>query len=149
MIFAGRFLGISTGRLADVGSGAGFPGLPLKIVFPSLRVTLIEPNVKKCAFLREVKEILALENVEIARSTYENLASPPKSFDFIGSRALGGYRRLLQWSRQALSSDGRVILWLGVDDSTSIGRLEGWRWQLPVNIPESKRRVLLIGQPVS
>ena len=148
-IFAGRFLGIATGRLADVGSGAGFPGLPLKIVFPSLRVTLIEPNLKKCAFLREVKEVLALENVEIARSTYENLASPPKYFDFIGSRALGGYRRLLQWSRQALSPGGRVILWLGVDDSTSIGRLEGWRWQLPANIPESKRRVLLIGQPAS
>ena len=148
-IFAGRFLGIATGRLADVGSGAGFPGLPLKIVFPSLRVTLIEPNLKKCAFLREVKEVLALENVEIARSRYENLASPPKSFDFIGSRALGGYRRLLQWSRQALSPGGYAILWLGVDDSTSISRLEGWRWQLPVNIPESKRRVLLIGQPSS
>jgi 16S rRNA (guanine527-N7)-methyltransferase len=148
-IFAGRFLGAGTGRLADVGTGAGFPGLPLKIVFPSLRVTLIEPNLKKCAFLREVKEVLALENVEIARSTYENLASPPKYFDFIGSRALGGYRRLLQWSRQALSPGGHAILWLGVDDSTSISRLEGWRWQLPVNIPESKRRVLLIGQPAS
>ena len=148
-IFAGRFLGLGTGRLADVGSGAGFPGLPLRIVFPSVRVTLIEPNLKKCAFLREVKEVLCLESMEIARSTYENLASPPESFDFIASRALGGYRRLLQWSRQALSGDGRVILWLGVDDSTSISHLEGWRWQLPVNIPESKRRVLLIGQPIS
>lgn len=146
-IFAGRFLGVESGRLADVGSGAGFPGLALKIAFPSLRVTLIEPNLKKCAFLREIKEVLSLESVEIARSTYENLAAMPESFDFICARALGGYRRLLQWSRRVLKKpDGRVFLWLGVDDSVSISRLEGWNWQFPVNIPESKRRVLLIGQ---
>lgn len=148
-IFAGRLLDLATGRLADVGSGAGFPGLPLKIAFPSLRLTLIEPNLKKCAFLREGKELLAFENVEIARSGYENLASSPGSFNFIASRALGNYRPLLRWSRHALIPGGRVILWLGVDDSTSITRMEGWRWQLPVNIPESKRRVVLIGQPAS
>jgi 16S rRNA (guanine527-N7)-methyltransferase len=148
-IFAGRFLAFESGRHADVGSGAGFPGLPLKIAFTALRVTLLEPNLKKCAFLREVREALALESVEVVRSTYEDFAAPPEPFDFICSRALGGYRRLLQWSRQALNPSGRVILWLGVDDSTSISRLEGWSWQLPVNIPESKRRVLLIGQPAS
>lgn len=146
-IFAGRFLSLGTGRLADVGSGAGFPGLPLKIVFPALRVSLIEPNVKKSAFLRELKDVLLMENVDIARSTYENLAPAPESFDFICSRALGGYRQLLQWSRHALNPSGRLVLWLGVDDSTSISRFEDWRWQLPINIPESKRRVLLIGQP--
>src|ERR1700739_1060585 len=52
-IFAASSLSLGRGRLADVGSGAGFPGLPLKIVFPELHVTLVEPNIKKCAFLRE------------------------------------------------------------------------------------------------
>lgn len=148
-IFAGRYLALQAGRLADVGSGAGFPGLPLKIALPAFHVSLVEPNLKKCAFLREVKDALALERVEIVRSRYEDLPASPEPFDFICSRALGGYRRLLQWSRQALNRGGRVILWLGIDDSTAISRLEGWNWELPVNIPESRRRVLLIGNLAS
>src|SRR5579872_3590381 len=51
-MFAGSFFPLERGRLADVGSGGGFPGFPLKIVFPELQVTLVEPNMKKCAFLR-------------------------------------------------------------------------------------------------
>ena len=148
-IFASRFLACDTGRLADVGSGAGFPGIPLKICLPALRVTLIEPNLKKCAFLRELTVVLALESVEILRNPYENVASPPESFDFVCSRALGNYRRLLQWARRVLTPGGHVILWLGLDDATSLSRQEGWNWQLPANIPESKRRVLLIGQAAS
>ena len=67
-IFPGSLVPMSRGRLADVGSGAGFPGLPLKIAFPVLQVTLLEPSLKKCAFLREVQSTLGLPNVEIVRS---------------------------------------------------------------------------------
>lgn len=146
-LFAGSLLPIERGRLADVGSGAGFPGLPLKIAFPELEITLVEPNTKKCAFLREVQTVLGLSGVEIVRSRYEDFPAAPASFDFVCSRALGGYRRLLQWSRAALKPQGRVVLWLGMDDSTLLSRTRGWNWQLPVKIPESRRRVLLIGRP--
>src|SRR5579884_3999752 len=64
-LFAAAVIDVTTGRLADVGSGAGFPGIPLALNSPALHVTLIEPNSKKCAFLREVKHCLALHNVEI------------------------------------------------------------------------------------
>jgi len=148
-IFAGSLVPIQRGRLADVGSGAGFPGLPLKIAFPELQVALIEPNGKKCAFLREVQSFLGLSSVEIVRNRYEDFRPQPASLDFISSRALGGYRRLLQWSKSVLRPDGHVILWLGVEDSSLLSRTKGWNWELPVTIPESRRRVVLIGRPAS
>jgi len=147
-IFAASILPMGSGRLADVGSGAGFPGLPLKIAVPGLSVTLLEPNIKKCAFLREVQTALALTDVETVRCRYEEFPAKPNSFDFICSRALGGYKRLLQWSKPLLGNQGRVVLWLGTDDSTLISRTKGWAWELPVKIPESLRRVVLVGRPV-
>jgi 16S rRNA (guanine527-N7)-methyltransferase len=144
-VFAGSVLSMNRGRLADVGTGAGFPGLALKIVFPELHVTLVEPNIKKCAFLREVHTALGLPGVDVVRSRYEDLSMDPKSFDFVCARALGGYKRLLQWSKNALKSGGLVILWLGTEDSNILARTKGWTWKLPVRIPESRHRVLLIG----
>jgi 16S rRNA (guanine527-N7)-methyltransferase len=148
-IFVASLLPIERGRLADVGSGAGFPGFPLKIAFPELQVTLIEPNIKKCAFLREVQGSLRLTEVEVVRSRYEDYPAAPNSFDFVSVRALGGYKRLLQWSKAVLRPRGRVILWLGIDDSTLLSRIKGWKWELPVTIPESRRRVILIGSLAS
>jgi 16S rRNA (guanine527-N7)-methyltransferase len=146
-IFPGSHLPMSRGRLADVGSGAGFPGLPLKIASPELQVTLLEPNLKKCAFLREVQSILGLSNVEVVRSRYEDFHAAPGSFDFVCSRALGGYKRLLLWCKALLKPGGQVILWLGTEDSNLLMRVKGWNWALPVKIPESRQRVLLIGTP--
>jgi 16S rRNA (guanine527-N7)-methyltransferase len=147
-IFANSVIPIGRGRLADVGSGAGFPGLPLKIAFPDLKVTLLEPNIKKCAFLREVQATLGMTGVETVRLRYEDFSAQPGSFDFICSRALGGYKRLLQWSRRLLAERGHVVLWLGFDDCTLISRTKGWFWEVPVRIPDSKRRVVLVGRPL-
>jgi len=148
-MFADSVLDMPLGRLADVGSGAGFPGLPLKIASPGLNVTLIEPNIKKCAFLREIQVSLGLSAVEIVRSRYEDFKAEPNSFDFICSRALGGYKRLLQWSSSVLKPQGRVILWLGSEDSNMLARTKGWIWDLPAKIPESRHRVLLTGRPAA
>ena len=148
-MFAGSLFPLERGRLADVGSGAGFPGFPLKIAFPELQVTLVEPNVKKCAFLREAQRILGISGVEVVRSRYEDFSAAPNSFDFLCSRALGGYGRLLQWSKTVLKPKGCVILWLGSEDSNILARTKGWNWALPVSIPESRRRVVLTGKPAS
>jgi 16S rRNA (guanine527-N7)-methyltransferase len=148
-LFAASLVPMERGRLADVGSGAGFPGLPLKIVLPELRITLVEPNIKKCAFLREVQAALGFSGVEIVRSRYEDFSATPSSLDFLCTRALGGYGRLLKWSKGILKPEGCAILWMGMEDSSLLTKTRGWTWNLPASIPESHRRVVLIGRPTS
>jgi 16S rRNA (guanine527-N7)-methyltransferase len=147
-IFAASVVPLESGRLADVGSGAGFPGLPLRIVSEGLSVVLLEPNLKKCAFLNEVKRELGLKDVDVVRSRYEDYRPSGPSFDFVCSRALGDYRRLLRWARTILAPGGRVLLWLGEEDSILVGRTRGWSWDLPIRIPESSRRVIQVGGPI-
>ena len=147
-IFASSAVPIRSGRLADVGSGAGFPGLPLKIVSDVLDVVLLEPNLKKSAFLNEVKRALALNHVDVSRTRYEDYNAVCR-FDFVCVRALGDYRRLLRWARTALAPNGRVVLWLGKEDSILVVRTRGWSWDLPIRIPESSRRVIQAGRPTS
>jgi len=149
-IFAASILAIRNGRLADVGTGAGFPGLPLKIIRPDLDVVLLEPNHKKCGFLNEVKRELGLEQVEIARSRFEEYAPDPNSrFDFVCSRALGNYRRLLRWAATVLAPSGKIVLWLGEEDSILVSRTPGWSWEVPIRIPESAKRVIQVGKPLA
>jgi len=145
-IFAASLLPIRLGRLADVGSGAGFPGLPLRIVSQVLKVVLLEPNLKKCGFLNEVKGALGMDDVEVRRCRYEEYRSDREEFDFVCARALGGYRPLLRWARNVLKPQGRVVLWLGADDALMISRTSGWLWELPARIPESHKRFVLIGR---
>src|ERR1700679_1462308 len=105
-IFVGRFFNSSICRLAAVGTGEGFPGLPLKTPSPPLKVALIEPNLKKCAFLTELIAQLELRDVQVFRGQYSALReendlgpiSQPSDlkFDAVCSRALGNYKNLLQ-----------------------------------------------------
>src|SRR5580658_912474 len=107
------------GRLADVGTGAGFPGIPLKMYIPALRLTLIEPNAKKCAFLAEVVRTLELKDVEIIQKRYEDVRRPEPAFDIVTSRALGQFLEFAEWTESVLAPNGRVMVWTGPD-----GRLE-------------------------
>jgi 16S rRNA (guanine527-N7)-methyltransferase len=147
-MFAARFLPNSQGRLADLGSGAGFPGLALKIVRPELRIKLIESNAKKAAFLSEVKRDLQLEEVEIIRSRFEDLRFSTPFADYIAVRALGNLPGVLHWSARALFRHGLILLWLGADDALRVSRSRAWTWREVVPLPESRRRVLLMGSPV-
>ena len=134
------------GRLADVGSGAGFPGVPLKILAPEMEVLLLEPNLKKSVFLIELCAALDLKRIEITRRRYEDKHPHFELFDIIASRALGDYKRMLRWARPALRNGGQLVLWLGEQDATVLAKVAGWNWSLPVRIPGSRRRVVLTGQ---
>ena len=81
----------SGGRVLDVGSGAGLPGLPLKIAFPDLRMTLMDATAKKTAFLEHVTRVLKLDDVEVCTGRAETLAHDPghrESYDAVLARAV-------------------------------------------------------------
>jgi 16S rRNA (guanine527-N7)-methyltransferase len=146
-MFASKILPVEKCRLADVGSGAGFPGIALKIACPDLRLLLIESNKKKCAFLHEVVRSLGLTDIEIRSERFEQIRPQTVTSDVIVSRAVGEFRQLLSWSREALVHRGHIMLWVGAEDSTRISRDSTWDWQLPVRIPDSQRRFILVGRP--
>jgi 16S rRNA (guanine527-N7)-methyltransferase len=146
-LFAASAVPIRGGRLADVGSGAGFPGLALRLADPELSVTLIESNAKKATFLSEIVRDLKLEHVEVARTRMADLSPEGAGFDFIIARALGQHDELLTWARKSLSVNGKVVLWLGEEDCARISSNSAWTWCDPIHIPGSQRRFLLVGLP--
>jgi 16S rRNA (guanine527-N7)-methyltransferase len=143
--FAAGVVPIRDGRLADVGSGAGFPGLALRIAVPALQVTLIESNGKKATFLSEVTRDLKLDHTTVVRMRMEEVRGRENEFDFVTSRALGRHGSLLGWAKDTLTRNGRVVLWLGEDDCSRISKQLTWKWRDPIHIPGSKRRFLLVG----
>lgn len=143
--FYGMAAGIAgTGRLADVGTGAGFPGIPLHLANPRLRLRLIEPVLKKSVFLAEVKRELNLADVEIVRGRMEDIVPVAGGFDFIISRALGRKSEFLRFSRKNLAASGKVVLWVGADDALKLPANNAlWSWSRPVPIPGSERRFII------
>src|SRR5258708_36300511 len=82
-MFISCLIPVKNCRLADLGSGAGFPGLALKIVAPTLRIRLIESNKKKCAFLSEVVRSLKLENVEVVPMRFDEIRIPTELAEIV------------------------------------------------------------------
>jgi 16S rRNA (guanine527-N7)-methyltransferase len=145
-LFAASILRLEKSRLADVGTGPGFPGLPLRIVVPDLALTLIESNLKKCAFLVETCQRLEFSNVEIVKKRFEEVGNSDQGFDFVCSRALGEFPIFLPWALQALKPGGSIVLWLGTEESVRLARRREFTWVSTIPIPESRRRVILIGR---
>jgi 16S rRNA (guanine527-N7)-methyltransferase len=146
-MFAAKLLPVDNCRLADVGTGAGFPGLPLKILSPRLELVLIESNKKKYAFLSEVVRTLGLKGVEVLPDRFEQIRPENFKVDLISARALGEFKELLRWSARALKSGGRIVLWVGAEDATRLATNPSWIWEPATRIPDSQRRYILIGRP--
>jgi 16S rRNA (guanine527-N7)-methyltransferase len=145
-LFAASAVPIEDGRLADIGSGAGFPGLPLRMTRPDLEVVLIEPNSRKATFLAEVIRELNLDHAIVFRGRMEEVRAEEPAFDLVTARAVGHHEDLLVWSREHLG-DGRLVLWLGKEDASNISGFPGWEWTSPIQIPGSIARYILVGSP--
>lgn len=144
-MFGAQFLDRTSETLLDVGSGAGFPGLPLKILRPSLHVKLIEPVTKKAVFLSEVVRLLELSQVEVIRARMEDIRDALAA-DCITARAVGDLSGMLSWAGRVLNVGAQTLLWLGQDDAISAGGTAGWSWSDPAPIPLSRNRVVLSGR---
>lgn len=98
--------------VADIGSGAGLPGLVIAIARPDLQVTLIEPLLRRTTFLTEVVEDLELSNVEVLRGRADALHGE-RTFDTVTSRAVAPLDRLLEWSMPLVAANGSMIAMKG------------------------------------
>ena len=94
--------------ILDIGSGGGFPSIPIRVFRPDLSFVLVESNRKKASFLNEVKKELNFENVTIYNGRIEKMTVPDTMFDYIISRGVGSLQKFSQLAKPFLSADGHM-----------------------------------------
>ena len=143
--FAARHLPVSSGETAiDIGSGAGFPGLPLKLWYNGLKLSLIESNQRKATFLREAVRALRLANVDVLTSRAEDLRVKT---DLVTLRAVETFDRILPVTRNLTKPGGCIALLIGsAQAATAKSVLPDVDWESALPMPCSQSRILLIGR---
>jgi 16S rRNA (guanine527-N7)-methyltransferase len=136
------------GALADLGTGAGLPGIPLAIAKPGLRVTLVESNGKKARFMREAVRRLGLSDVRVAESRIEAL-DEPGAFDAITARALATLPLIVELGGHLLGPGGRLLAMKGVHPAEEIAALPpGWTVAAshPLRVPglDAERHLVVV-----
>jgi 16S rRNA (guanine527-N7)-methyltransferase len=108
------------GRLVDVGSGAGLPGLVLAILLPEVSVTLLEPMLRRVTFLEEAVAALSLDNVRVHRSRAEQCPELQGTFDVGTARAVAPLDRLAAWALPLLAPGGRLLALKGAGAAAEV-----------------------------
>ncbi len=103
-----KYFDLQNKKVADVGSGAGLPGIVLKILCDSMSITLIEPRKKRCLFLEKVIKSLNLKECFVINSKCQNI---DEKFDFVISRAVSQTYKMLNWTQQLLKQNGCIVLY--------------------------------------
>jgi 16S rRNA (guanine527-N7)-methyltransferase len=138
--------------VADVGSGAGFPGLVLAIVRPDLHVTLIEPTGKRCAFLESTAQSLGLTNVTVLNARAEELPAYRERFGAVTARAVAHLSILMELCVPLLAVNGRFIAMKGSKGLDELEEAESATKKLqltlisaqPIELPTAGQRVNLV-----
>ena len=141
---------VAAGSLADLGTGAGLPGIPLALAKPALQVTLVESNGKKARFLREAVRTLGLANARVAESRAEAL-NEPGAYDAITARALATLPLIIELGGHLLKPGGRLLAMKGAVPDDEIASLPvGWRVEhvRPLTVPglAAERHLVVVGR---
>ncbi len=150
-LFAARVLfdtpSQDSSTLADLGSGAGFPGIPIKLFAPRIDLTLIESHNKKAVFLREVVRALALDGVEVFCGRAEQWN---KTADIVTLRAVERFEQTLSLAARLAAPGGKLCLLIGAAQielaRQTLGA--GWAWREARPVPGSISRVVLVADRV-
>jgi 16S rRNA (guanine527-N7)-methyltransferase len=133
----------STQTVIDVGSGAGFPGLPMKIFAPEIDLTLLEAHSKKNTFLREVVRSLDLQRVEAYLGRAEEF---PGKAELVTMRAVEKFDQVLPVANNLVAAGGRMALMIGArQQAAAMAALPGG-WAESIRVPEAEDRILLVRQ---
>lgn len=135
------------GCLVDIGSGAGFPALAVKVVVPDLHVVLIESRTRKCTFLKEVIRSLRLSDIEVVNQRLEEYTDTIQGVaDVATTRAVRVDRAFLERLAVLVKDEGGAVLF----SSAAVARKTvdmggGFEWRQPLRIPQTRSRVILVG----
>lgn len=147
-LFAGKILfprgrSTETCTYVDFGSGAGFPGIPIKLWAPAIDLTLIESQNKKATFLREVLRTLKLDDADVFGGRAEDWEKPA---DVVTLRAVERFVKVLPVAGRLVAPGGRLCLLIGSNQlETAKKLLDGsWGWNEPCPVPQSTERVVAI-----
>jgi 16S rRNA (guanine527-N7)-methyltransferase len=137
-----RVLPVQPTRVLDIGSGAGFPALPLKIWAPHIHLTLIESNHKKATFLREVARALTLTDINVISARAETVSVQA---EVVTLRAVEHFAAILPQAQTFLAAKGTLALLISTSQLSLLAKTPTLNWIRPIPIPQSHARVLSIG----
>jgi 16S rRNA (guanine527-N7)-methyltransferase len=141
--------GDSGTHFIDLGSGAGFPGIPLKIYEPEFHGTLMESQNKKAAFLKEVIRALKLTGIDVFNGRAEQwLQSSHTRVNLVTLRAVERFEQVLPIAAELIGPKGRLALLIGAAQAETAHKLlPAFKWEAPWPVPQSHSRILLMGHP--
>jgi 16S rRNA (guanine527-N7)-methyltransferase len=131
-------------KIIDLGSGAGFPGVPFSMMAPDVEVTLIEAHQKKATFLRELIFLLGLKNTKVFTGRGESYMH---TADVVTMRAVESFTKALPLAVQLAEPEGKVMLMIGSAQVPEAANAEvKVEWNEPIQVPGGHSRVLLTGE---
>jgi 16S rRNA (guanine527-N7)-methyltransferase len=135
-----NYISIADKSVLDVGSGAGFPGIPLAIYSPSSKISLLEATSKKCEFLRAAVEELNLNNITILNKRSEEIAEHEReSFNVVLSRAVGRIKETIELTSPYLRVGGKLILYKGPSYKDELSEASSMLDELNLKLSDVKK----------